>query len=464
MEKTILSHLIYNEKYGRKILPYLKAEYFHDQTDKIIYDLISEYCLKYNQFPTKETLFIDLESKDDLNEQMYKTVKNTIAELEIDKTTNLDWLIDTTEKFCQEKSLFNAIRESIKIMDSKSTLSKGSIPQLLQDALQVSFDSHIGHDFIEDSEDGYDQYQKKELKIDFDIEYLNLITNGGFPVKSLNLFLSTTGVGKSMTMCHMASHNLMCNKNVLYITLEMAEEKIAQRIDANLLDVSIQDIVGMSKVDYQKRIDRVRRTTKGKLIIKEYPTASAGSAHFRHLLNELKIKRNFVPDIVYIDYLNLCVSSRIKLSGGANSYTYIKAITEEIRGLAVEHNIPIVSATQLNRGAQGSSDVGIENVSDSLGIAMGADFMAALISTEELEELGQIMVKQLKNRHGDPAKYKRFVVGVDRSKMRLYNVEQSAQDDIMDAPTFDKSKFSEEESERKKPKKKFDRSKFAGFK
>lgn len=464
MEHMILAHLIYNEKYGRKVLPYLKDEYFYDLSDKTIFNIIETYTTKYNQFPTKETLFIELESQENLNEDSFKSIKETISDLKIDTSTNLDWLLDKTEKFCQEKSIFNAIRESIKIIDSKSELTKGAIPQLLQNALQVSFDSHIGHDFIEDADERYDEYHKKETKLDFDIEYLNLITNGGLPSKSLNLFLSTTGVGKSMTMCHMAAHNLMCHKNVLYITLEMAEERIAQRIDANLLDIPIQDMIHMSKVDYQKRVDRVKKTTKGKLIIKEYPTASAGAAHFRHLLNELRIKKNFIPHIIYIDYLNLCLSSRIKMGNGANSYTYIKSVTEEIRGLAVEQNLPIVSATQLNRGAQGSSDVGIENTSDSLGIAMTADLMLALISTEELEELGQIMVKQLKNRYGDPAKYKRFVVGVDRNKMRLYNVEQSAQEDVLDSPMFDKSKFSEEESERKKPKKKFDKSKFAGFK
>lgn len=463
MEKTILSHLIYNEKYGRKVLPFIKPEYFQSDTDKTVFDLIHSYATKYNQFPTKEALYIDLENKTSLNEQNFKEVRQLVSELSIDETTNLDWLVDKTEEFCQEKALFNALRESIKVMDKNSKVPKGSIPKLLQDALQVSFDSHVGHDFVEDASDRFDEYHKKEIKLDFDLEYLNKITGGGVPQKTLCCLIATTGGGKSLAMCHMAAHNLMCNKNVLYITLEMAEERIAQRIDANLLDVTIQDLMELSKIEYQKKMEKIKKTTKGKLIIKEYPTASAGSAHFRHLLNELKIKRNFVPDVIYIDYLNLCISSRIKQGSQVNTYSYVKAVAEELRGLAVEFKVPIWTATQANRGAFNASDLGLENTSDSIGLPMTVDLMLALIATEELDELGQIMVKQLKNRFGDPNINKRFVIGVDRSKMRLYNVEQSAQEEILDGPVFDDSKFGEEEDERKKPKKKFNKDKFKGF-
>lgn len=463
MEKTILSHLIYNEKYGRKVLPFIKSEYFQSDTDKTVFDLIHSYATKYNQFPTKEAMFIDLENQTSLNEQTFKDVRQIVSDLKIDETTNLDWLVDKTEEFCQEKALFNALRESIKVMDKNSKVQKGSIPKLLQDALQVSFDSHVGHDFVEDASDRYDEYHKKEIKLDFDIEYLNKITGGGVPQKTLCCLIATTGGGKSLAMCHMASHNLMCNKNVLYITLEMAEERIAQRIDANLLDVTIQGLMELSKIEYQKKMEKIKKTTKGKLIIKEYPTASAGSAHFRHLLNELKIKRNFVPDVIYIDYLNLCISSRIKQGSQVNTYSYVKAVAEELRGLAVEFKVPIWTATQANRGAFNASDLGLENTSDSIGLPMTVDLMLALIATEELDELGQIMIKQLKNRFGDPNINKRFVVGIDRAKMRLYNVEQSAQEEILDGPVFDDSKFGEEEDERKKPKKKFNKDKFKGF-
>ena len=463
MEKTILSHLIYNERYGRKVLPFIKNEYFQSNTDKTVFDIIHTYVTKYNQFPTKETMYIDLENITTLNESSFKEVRQYITDLQIDETTNLDWLIDKTEEFCQEKALFNALRESIKVMDKSSKVQKGSIPKLLQDALQVSFDSHVGHDFVEDASDRYDVYHKKEIKLDFDIEYLNKITGGGVPQKTLCCLIATTGGGKSLAMCHMASHNLMCGKNVLYITLEMAEERIAQRIDANLLDVGIQDLMLLSKMEYQKKMEKIKKTTKGKLIIKEYPTASAGSAHFRHLLNELKIKKNFVPDVIYIDYLNLCISSRIKMGSQVNTYSYVKAVAEELRGLAVEFKVPIWTATQANRGAFNASDVGLENTSDSIGLPMTVDLMLALIATEELDQLGQIMVKQLKNRFGDPNINKRFVVGVDRSKMRLYNVENAAQDDVLDGPVFDDGKFSEEEEERKKPKKKFNKDKFKGF-
>jgi len=461
MEHTILANLIDNEPYGRKVIAFLKDEYFHDQADRQLFCLIDSHLKKYNTFPTKEILYIDLQNVDNLSEQQYSQTKNLIAGLSTDKTTDVNWLIDKTEQFCQDKAVYNAIRQSIKIIDDDSQLTKAAIPKILQDALQVSFDSNIGHSFLDDADDRYDSYHTKEKRIDFNIEYLNKITQGGLPQKTLNCLLAGTGVGKSLAMCHMASHNLLCNRNVLYITLEMAEERIAQRIDANLLDVTISELIALSKVDYLKKVDRLKQTTRGKLIIKEYPTASAGSAHFRHLLNELRIKKNFVPDIIYIDYLNLCVSARIKNGAQANTYTYIKSIAEELRGLAVEFNLPIVTATQANRSALNSSDMGLENTSDSIGLPMTVDFMIAMISTEELDQLGQIMFKQLKNRYGDPSLYKRFVVGVDKSKMRLYDVDASQQEEIDEGPVMDSGHFMEEETERGK--KVFDRSKFRGF-
>ncbi len=461
MEQTILANLIDNEQYGRKILAFLKDEYFHDNTEKRLFGLIDSHVKKYNSFPTKEILYIDLQNIDTINQTEYDQTKSLIAQLKTDKTTDINWLIDKTEQFCQDKAVYNAIRQSIKILEDTSQLTKAAIPKILQDALQVSFDTNIGHSFLEDAEQRYDHYHLKEKRISFNLEYMNKITQGGLPPKSINLFMGSTGTGKSLVMCHMAAHNLLCNHNVLYITLEMAEERIAQRIDANLLDTPINDLLTMSKANYLKKMESIRRTTKGKLVIKEYPTASAGAAHFRHLLNELRIKKNFIPDIIYIDYLNLCVSSRIKAAAQANTYTYIKSITEELRGLAVEFNLPIVTATQTNRSAYNNSDVNIENTSDSIGIAMTCDLMVALISTEELEELGQMMFKQLKNRYNDPAMYKRFVVGIDKSKMRLFDVDNSQQEDIMDGPVMDNTQFMEEETERKK--KVFDRSKFRGF-
>jgi archaellum biogenesis ATPase FlaH len=351
---------------------------------------------------------------------------------------NVEWLIDTTEKFCQDKAIYNAIMESIKILDDKKgELSKGSIPQILSDALGVSFDTSIGHDFLDDAQERFDFYRMKEQRTTFDLDYFNKITNGGLPNKTLNIALAGTGVGKSLFMCHCAAANLMDGKNVLYITLELAEEKVAERIDANLLDIPISELALVPNETYFKRMGRLKEKCKGKLIVKEYPTASAGSANFRHLLNELKIKKNFVPSIIYIDYLNICTSSRIKQGSNVNSYTYIKAIAEELRGLAVEFNVPIMSATQTTRSGFGNSDVGLEDTSESFGLPATADFMFALISSEELADLGQIMVKQLKNRYNDPDHYKRFVIGVDKSKMRLYDTEQEAQKDILDGPVMD---------------------------
>lgn len=451
IEKTILSHLIYNEPYSRKVLPFLKEDYFHTQSDKAIYNLIKMYVDRYNALPTKEVLYLELNNKDGISEAIFKDSKELIDNLSFEET-KIEWLLDSTEKFCQEKAVYNAIMASIKILeDKKGEQSKGAIPNLLSEALGVSFDVSIGHDYFINSDDRFDFYHKKEERIPFDLEYMNKITKGGLIKKSLNIALAGTGVGKSLFMCHCAATNLSQGKNVLYITMEMAEEKIAERIDANLLNVTVDELSILPKDVYDKKINRVKEKTVGKLIIKEYPTASAGSAHFRHLLNELRIKRNFSPDIIYIDYLNICCSSRIRSGANVNSYTYIKAIAEELRGLAVEFNVPVVSATQTTRSGYGNSDVELTDTSESFGLPATADLMFALISSEKLESLSQIMIKQLKNRYNDPTIFKKFVVGIDRAKMRLYDVEQSAQEDIADEkPVFSKSKFGELDEDRKK--------------
>jgi len=476
IETAILSNLVFNEEYARKVIPFLKDEYFTGQTDKTIYRLIKEYVDKYNAFPSKEALAIDLSNKDGVSEETFKQSKELISGLVHDSETKIDWLLDQTEKFCQDKAIYNAIMASIGILDDSSgKTSKGSIPQILSDALAVSFDTHIGHDFIEDADSRFDFYHTKEIRIPFDLDYLNKATNGGLPKKTLNIALAGTGVGKSLFMCHCAASNLVAGLNVLYITMEMAEEKIAERIDANLLDTPIDQLSLLPKDIYDKKVARIRSKTQGKLIVKEYPTACAGSANFRHLLNELNLKKNFKPDIIYIDYLNICMSSRIKHGANVNSYTLVKAIAEELRGLAVEFNVPVVSATQTTRSGYSNSDVGLEDTSESFGLPATADFMFALIASEELNDLGQIMVKQLKNRYNDPGVYTKFCVGVDRSKMRLYDVEQSAQEDILDSSpkkkkkeedksVFDSSKFMSEDMERSKPKSKFDKKSFEGFK
>jgi archaellum biogenesis ATPase FlaH len=466
IENAIFGNLVYNEEYARKCIPFLKEEYFAPQDQKALFRLIKGYVDKYNAFPTKEVMAIDLANTEGISEDTFKNCKELINGLTHEKSTKIDWLLDQTEKFCQDKAIYNAIMASIGILDdSTGKTSKGAIPQILSDALAVSFDTHIGHDFLEDSDSRYDFYHAKEVRIPFDLDYFNKITQGGIPRKTLNIALAGTGVGKSLFMCHCAAANLIKGFNVLYITLEMAEERIAERIDANLLDVTLDDLKLLPKEIYAKKIERIKGKTNHKLVIKEYPTACAGSANFRHLLNELKIKKNFIPDVIYIDYLNICMSSRIKHGANVNSYTLIKAIAEELRGLAVEFNVPIVSATQTTRSGYSSSDVGLEDTSESFGLPATADFMFALIKqSEEMADLNQIMVKQLKNRYGDPNLNSRFVVGVDRGKMRLYDVEQSAQEDIMDGPVMDNTKFGNEDNERSKPKSKFDRSKFAGFK
>jgi replicative DNA helicase len=454
LEQKILKHLLLDEEYTRKTLPFIKGEYFQESSEKLLFDEIQTYVNKYNTMPTKEALVIEIDKRVNLTDDQHKKTIALVKSITIDpEVSDTKWLIDATEDFCQEKAIYNGIMQSIQILDDKNKnnaekLDKGSIPKILADALSVSFDNHIGHDFIDDAETRYDFYHKVERRIPFDLDYLNRITKGGLAEKSLNIVLAGTGVGKSLFMCHCAAANLTMGKNVLYITMEMAEERIAERIDANLMNVELDRLIGMPKETYLKKVESLREKTKGKLIIKEYPTASANVNHFNHLLNELKLKRQFIPDIIYIDYLNICSSARMKMGSSINSYTYIKAIAEELRGLAVEHKLPIVSATQTTRSGYTNSDVGLEDTSESFGLPATADLMFALISTEELADLNQIMVKQLKNRYSDPTTNKRFVIGVDRAKMKLYDAEESAQTNISDSgqieddkPVFDKSGF-----------------------
>ena len=432
IENTILSGLLHNEEYARKVLPFLKDEYFDDPAHKSVHNEVQKYVDTYNNLPTKEAIRIATDERDNINDDQFTSISNLIDSLEYDNKTDLTWLVDKTEKFCQDKAVFNAVRESILVLDEKhKELDKGAIPELLAKALGVSFDNSVGHDFIDNADERYDFYHTKEDKISFDLELFNKITKGGLSRKSLSIALAGTGVGKTLFMTHCASANLMQGQNVLYITMEMAEERIAERIDANLLDLTIDQLREVPRDVYKKRLDRVKNKTTGKLIVKEYPTASAGSGHFRHLLNELRLKKNFTPDVIYIDYLNICSSSRMKHGANVNSYTMIKAIAEELRGLAVEFNVPIMSATQTTRSGYASSDLELEDTSESFGLPATADFMFGLIRTEELEELGQLMVKQLKNRWGDLGENKRFVVGIDRSKMRLYDAEDSAQEGLM---------------------------------
>ena len=436
VEQLVLKHLINNEDYARKTIPFLQKEYFTDSNEQIVFEKIKTFIASYNSIPSKEALVIEIDNDKTLNDEQFKSCGKVINELVVDEAPDLQWLLDRTEKFCQEKAVYNAIMESIQIIDGKDKKSNsGSIPTILSDALSVSFDNHIGHDFLDDADKRYDFYHKVEDKIPFDIDLMNIITKGGLSKKSLNIILAGTGVGKSLAMCHWAANNLTEGKNVLYITLEMAEERIAERIDANLLNVPLDDLSSLSEDLYKKKINRVRKETAGKLIIKEYPTASAGTGHFRHLLNELSMKRNFKPDIIYIDYLNIALSMRIKPGAQVNSYSYIKAIAEELRGLAVERDVPIVSATQTTRKGFTNSDPGLEDTSESFGLPATADFMIAMVSSDDLQAQGCIMFKQLKNRYSDPVQNKKFKVGVDRSKMRLYDVELEHQDLIQDTPS-----------------------------
>ncbi|MAH48133.1 DNA primase [Candidatus Pacearchaeota archaeon] len=445
IETAILKNLLQNEDYTRKVLPFLKNDYFTENADKVLYDKIHDFVVKYNSLPSKEALVIDL-SDTKMNEDEFKDSMELLDVIEKDTEdyTDINWLLDTTERFCQDKAIYNAVVESISILDNpKSKSNKGVIPEILSDALAVSFDPHVGHDYLDDSDDRFDFYHRVEERIPFDLDYFNKITKGGMPQKTLNICLAGTGVGKSLFMCHVASACLSQNQNVLYITLEMAEEKIAERIDANLLDMAVDDLHTLPKDIYDRKINNLRKTTKGKLIVKEYPTASANVNHFRSLLNELNLKRSFVPDIVFVDYINICTSSRIKAGANVNSYTYIKSIAEELRGFAVENKVPVMSATQTTRSGYSNTDVGLEDTSESFGLPATADLMFAIISTEQMEELGQIMVKQLKNRYNDPTINRKFVIGIDRAKMRLFDVAQSAQDELVDngqeddTPSFD---------------------------
>ena len=431
LEDTILTNLIFNEEYTRKVLPFLKDEYFATRSDKIIFSQIYDFVNKYNNLPTKETLTIELNNRKDINEEEFKAIKTTIAGLN-PVEADLEWLFDTTEKFCKDKAVNNAVLNGIKILDGKDKKrTPEAIPSILSEALAVSFDNHIGHDYIDDADDRFDWYHRKELRLPFDLQYFNRITKGGVPQKTLNVCLAGTGVGKSLFMCHLAASSILEGKNVLYITLEMAEERIAERIDANLLDVTTDDLHALPKTMFDDRVKRLKEKSPGKLIIKEYPTASAHSGHFKALLNELALKKSFKPDVLFIDYLNICSSSRFK-GGNISSYFYVKAIAEELRGLAVEFKLPIFTATQTTRSGFVSTDIGLEDTSESFGLPATADFMFALMTSEELDSLNQMKVKQLKNRYSDPAINRSFIIGVDRSKMRLYDVEQKAQN-IVDA-------------------------------
>ena len=456
VEILILRNLLFNEEYLRKVIPFIKADYFEDVNQKIVFEEVLKFVTEYNQPATKEVLCIEVEKRSDINDTSFTEITKLISYLE-EVPTDFEWLVDTTEKWCRDRAIYLALMESIALADGKDQeKDRDAIPSILSDALAVSFDAHVGHDYLLDYEARYETYHRKEDKIEFDLEFFNKITKGGLPNKTLNIALAGTGVGKSLFMCHVAASALLNGKNVLYITLEMAEEKIAERIDANLLNVPIQEITELPKVMFENKVTNLAEKTQGTLIIKEYPTASAHSGHFKALLNELALKKSFRPDIIFIDYLNICASSRYRGNSTVNSYSYIKAIAEELRGLAVEANVPIVSATQTTRSGYGSSDVELTDTSESFGLPATADLMFALISTEELEGLGQIMVKQLKNRYNDLSVFKRFVVGIDRAKMRLYDCEQTAQDDILDSGQDEEYNYEES-----KPKKSFEGFKFS---
>ena len=431
IETTILSNLVYNEEYTRKVIPFLKEEYFQDGIEKVIFQTIWSYAEKYKSNPTLDALVIDVQDKA-LNEDQYKKSVDYLTEIE-ETPTDLDWLTDQTEKWCKDKAIYNAVLNGIQIIDGKvKDQTPDALPGILSEALSVSFDKHVGHDYMEQSADRYEYYHAKEEKIPFDLDFFNKITKGGLPNKTLNIALAGTGVGKSLFMCHVAASTLMQGKNVLYITLEMAEEKIAERIDANLMNITMDDMHDLPRHMYENRFEKIQKKTTGNLIVKEYPTASAHCGHFRALFNELALKKDFKPDLVFIDYINICASSRFRAGANVNSYTYIKAIAEEMRGLAVEYNLPIMSATQTTRTGFVSTDVGLEDTSESFGLPATADFMFALISSDELNELNQMLVKQLKNRYADPTTNKKFIVGVDRAKMKLYDVSQMAQEDLVD--------------------------------
>ena len=427
IENVILQNLIFNDEYSRNTVPYIQEEYFHDRVDREVFKEIKNFIIKYNNLPTVNAIKISLDKNKSFSETEYKQAEGILDSLN-EECQNMEWLIEETEKFCKDKAVYNAIMESIHIIDGKSDkYTENAIPTILSDALSVSFDSHIGHDYVEDSDLRYDYYHKVETKVPFDLDYMNKITGGGTPSKTLNVVMAGTGVGKSLFLCHHASNCLMQNLNVLYITCEMAEERIAERIDANLMDITIDNLSNLTHDIYEKKMSNVTKGTSGKLIIKEYPTASAGVNHFRILLDELKMKRQFKPDIIFVDYLNICASSRLKQNSNVNSYTYIKAIAEELRGLAVEQDVPVFTATQLNRSGFSSTDVGLEDTSESFGLPATADFMIALMTTEELEENNQIVVKQLKNRYNDTVVNRKFILGINRAKMKLSDVDSEQQ-------------------------------------
>ena len=427
IERTTLKNLLYNEDYTRKVLPFLKPEYFEDRSERIVFSEIQKFIDQYNKRPTKETLQIDIGKRKDLNEEEYKRIVELISTLN-KEDIDLDWLVNTTEKFCKDRAVHNAVMDGIHILDGKDKKhTPEAIPEILRDALSVSFDRNVGHDYLSDIERRFDFYHKKENRIPFDLDYFNKVTKGGLPTKTLNVALAGTGVGKTLFMCHQAASALAQNKNVLYITMEMAEERIAERIDANLLNISMEDLHMLNRKLFNDKITSLQSKTTGTLIIKEYPTASAGVNHYRALVNELALKRTFKPDLIFVDYINICASSRFKPGSNVNSYTYVKAIAEEMRGLAVELDVPIVTATQTTRSGFVSSDIGLEDTSESFGLPATADFMFALISSEELERAGQMLVKQLKNRYNDPTVNRKFIIGVDRARMKLFDIEQQAQ-------------------------------------
>jgi replicative DNA helicase len=438
IEILILKNLIFNEDFSRRVLPFIKPLYFNEISEKVVYEKISEFILKYDKLPTVETLLISISKDDSLGDTIETAAKSILLCLE-PSNVDMQWLLEQTESWCKDRALYLALMDSIQIADDKKgKLSKGSIPKILTDALSVSFDPNVGHNYLEDTDERYEFYHKVEEKLPFDIECLNIITKDGVPRKTLNVLMAGTATGKSLALCHIASSYFMRGKNVLYITLEMSEARIAERIDANLLNISLEDLPNISKDLYERRIKSLKSKTVGRLIIKEYPTASASTTHFRSLLNELNLKSGFVPDAIFVDYLNIAISSRISPNSNANSYTYVKSIAEELRGLAVEFNLPIWTATQTNRQGYTSSDIGLENTSESFGLPATADLMLALSTSEELDKLGQILVKQLKNRYNDVSKLRRFVVGIDRSKMRLFDLEKSAQDDLIDTDLYKK--------------------------
>jgi len=453
IERTALSELISNENYARKVLPHMKVDYFSDRSERIVFEEIQKFVEKYNTLPNKTSIEIEIDTRRDLNEQDVQAVIDVVKSLEKDDDENLEWLVETTEKFCKDKAVYNAIVEGIQIIDGKDkNRNVDAIPGILTDALAVGFDNSVGHDYLLDAESRFEYYHTVEEKIPFDLDFFNRITKGGLPPKTLNIALAGTGVGKSLFMCHMAANCMNQGRNVLYISMEMAEERIAERIDANLMNISMEDLHSLPKQMYDDKINKIIKNTTGQLVIKEYPTASAHSGHFRGLIKELAVKKSFRPDIIFIDYLNICASSRFKGAANVNSYMYIKSIAEELRGLAVETNVPIMSATQTTRSGYSNTDVGLEDTSESFGLPATADLMFALISSEELEERNQIAVKQLKNRYNDPTMNKRFVIGIDRAKMRLHDLDASEQEGLVDSnqkedtfnePVFDNTDFGE---------------------